>query len=328
MRLILCVIDSSYAACQTLTMKLCAADIDELKQDISSFRYEMLNQLNVHQNMSQQASERLEHLSTRMEQLVRQQDILLKCFLKGIHSGDFSTDPGGGNRGGSSCTARGGLGGGRGAEGGDVYIITPGDRDDTSPCGSPIGPISPHSPSHRSPFSFAPSDLSYACADLTNAGDVRSAGSSRSSSRKLHGIPEEDKARVDFRAYRSLSARCPAREDGDRRDRRGSEPPPSPFRRRDPARSPLDVKVEFRTPKVLDERGGASVRSSDSAACTSQTSGGPADDGDAGGGRDSRGGGNERDRSHHSDERERRHPGDAMDSDGDDHDTYTIVERL
>lgn len=91
-------------------MKLCAADIDELKQDISSFRYEMLNQLNVHQNMSQQASERLEHLSTRMEQLVRQQDILLKCFLKGIHSGDFSTDPGGGNRGGSSCTACGGLG--------------------------------------------------------------------------------------------------------------------------------------------------------------------------------------------------------------------------
>lgn len=309
-------------------MKLCAADIDELKQDISSFRYEMLNQLNVHQNMSQQASERLEHLSTRMEQLVRQQDILLKCFLKGIHSGDFSTDPGGGNRGGSSCTARGGLGGGRGAEGGDVYIITPGDRDDISPCGSPMGPMSPHSPSHRSPFSFAPSDLSYACADVTNAGDVRSAGSSRSSSRKLHGIPEEDKARVDFRAYRSLSARCPAREDGDRRDRRGSEPPPSPFRRRDPARSPLDVKVEFRTPKVLDERGGASVRSSDSAACTSQTSGGAADDGDAGNRRDSRGGGNERDRSHHSDELERRHPGDAMDSDGDDHDTYTIVERL
>ncbi|XP_076449134.1 short transient receptor potential channel 7-like [Babylonia areolata] len=66
-------------------------DIDELKQDISSFRYEMLNQLALHQDRSQLTSERLDLLAQRLDQVLRQQDTLLVCLLGISSSSSFSS---------------------------------------------------------------------------------------------------------------------------------------------------------------------------------------------------------------------------------------------
>ncbi|XP_050397743.2 short transient receptor potential channel 7 isoform X2 [Patella vulgata] len=59
-------------------------DFDEIKQDISSFRYEMLNHISVRQAEEKRQSDRLEKLSDRLEIMAQQQDLILRRLLKTV----------------------------------------------------------------------------------------------------------------------------------------------------------------------------------------------------------------------------------------------------
>nr|KAG5713048.1 hypothetical protein BaRGS_021842 [Batillaria attramentaria] len=246
------------------------ADIDELKQDISSFRYEMLNQLGLHQKVSQQATERLDQLSLRLEQAIRQQETMLKCLLR--HSnvespfdgGDGDRDgdgPGGGGRrgGGGAGDGSGGAegcggggsrdrdgGGGGYDEGGGGESEYDGDSVDSFP-----PPLSPPVAVLSDAFSISAHPDS-ACADSSTAGsDFKTGSSLRSSTRKrtsfkLREIPEEDKGKVDLNRFQSLKVRSPEREVPSYKLRRGSEPPTSSYPR--DVTTPFDVRVELRDP--------------------------------------------------------------------------------
>ncbi|XP_052830145.1 short transient receptor potential channel 7 [Octopus bimaculoides] len=57
-------------------------DFDELKQDISSFRYEMLNHISTHQNDKKVNQEQISQLRSRVDELVRQNDIILSLLQR------------------------------------------------------------------------------------------------------------------------------------------------------------------------------------------------------------------------------------------------------
>ncbi|XP_076470578.1 short transient receptor potential channel 7-like isoform X3 [Babylonia areolata] len=93
------------------------ADLDELKQDISSFRYEMLNQMSTHQARSHGEAQRMDLLTLRLEQAIKQQEALLHCLahqhaLPPTHPSLPHEDRGGGEGGGGGAGAGGGGGGG------------------------------------------------------------------------------------------------------------------------------------------------------------------------------------------------------------------------
>lgn len=70
---------------------LVSGDFDELKQDISSFRYEMLNHIATTQNDKKFNQEQMEQLGSKVDQLVRQNDILLN-MLQRTMANQFTID--------------------------------------------------------------------------------------------------------------------------------------------------------------------------------------------------------------------------------------------
>jgi len=56
------------------------SDFDEIKQDISSFRYEMLNHISVRQIETMENKERLDRLSTKMDQILHHQTELMHAL--------------------------------------------------------------------------------------------------------------------------------------------------------------------------------------------------------------------------------------------------------
>lgn len=62
-----------------------------MKQDISSFRYEMLNHIATTQNDKKSNQEQMEQLGSKVDQLVRQNDILLN-MLQRTMANQFTTD--------------------------------------------------------------------------------------------------------------------------------------------------------------------------------------------------------------------------------------------
>ncbi|XP_069113151.1 uncharacterized protein [Argopecten irradians] len=57
-------------------------DFDEIKQDISSFRYEMLNHLSQRQRESKDTYERVDNLEYKIDTLIQQQTMWLKALSK------------------------------------------------------------------------------------------------------------------------------------------------------------------------------------------------------------------------------------------------------
>lgn len=61
-------------------MFLFSGDFDEIKQDISSFRYEMLNHLTMRQREAKETFDRVDLLNHKVETLLQQQRLLLNAL--------------------------------------------------------------------------------------------------------------------------------------------------------------------------------------------------------------------------------------------------------
>ena len=200
----------------------------------------MLNQLGLHQDRSDHAAQRLDTLTRRLEQTIKQQEVLLNSIaglapLASSHS-PYRGGGGGGGEGG------GGAGGGSGAGSvgdGEKMVDSEGEQEDPYGGDDLQSAKSPsRQGSHGSPRSLSEEGFPYAgdvSGGLLCSGDTRGfpTGSARSSTRKrasfkLREIPEEDKTRVD-KAKATWSVKTPSPGVGKRTiaHRRASEPPAS-----------------------------------------------------------------------------------------------------
>lgn len=223
-----------------------AADIEELKQDISSFRYEMLNQLNMHHQASEQSTIRLDQMASRLDELSRLQEQLLNS----IH------------RTGSVWDSTRKYGSGGGSDGGGSGEDQPRHNPETDSDGSCDNSHQPLRKSSKTYDDYQPSGewavedteadaevtLEYP-SDLSHAATLRSAR--KRASIKLRDIPEEGLSpRAIVRESQSVKFRSPLK--GVERQiakRRSSEPTGSVLTLSMAPRSPVEVQVEFCRPE-------------------------------------------------------------------------------
>lgn len=67
------------------------SDFDEIKQDISSFRYEMLNHISVRQMETMENKDRLDRLYGKIDAVLLQQKQLVRIVSSGVTSADDSS---------------------------------------------------------------------------------------------------------------------------------------------------------------------------------------------------------------------------------------------
>ena len=68
-------------------------DFDEIKQDISSFRYEMLNHVSVRQMETMETKERLDRLYGKLDSIVMHQKQLVRMVSSGLSVPDDAIQP-------------------------------------------------------------------------------------------------------------------------------------------------------------------------------------------------------------------------------------------
>ena len=171
----------------------------------------MLNQLSLHQDRSNQAAQRLDALTKRLEQTIKQQEAILNSvaglatFSRPQDGAGGGGGGGGGGRGGDGFGGAEGIGHSEGADREDEY----GDHGGVDDVQAPSSPSrqgaldSPH----------ASEDVSSHEGDVSGGfSDARGYPGSRSSTRKrasfkLREIPEEGKIRTDTKAFRSVKGR-------------------------------------------------------------------------------------------------------------------------